>query len=258
MAPRRRDESPRESAGPAACGSSGPGAPRPQDSAAGADSELPARLCRACVELLDVTGASVSLDAGGGARTTWWSSDEVAGRLAEAQYTLGDGPCGAALRMCAPVLAPDLAQGPDAHRWPVFAHCAVRLGVRAVFTLPLGSEAAAIGTLDLYRSRPGPLSEHDLALAFPAADAITDALVLLSSSSPAGRRAADGLDTLEWLREAETQHEEVHHATGMLMVRWGVPADEALARLRAHAFAQGTTVTQAARAVVEKRDGLGH
>ncbi|WP_168714801.1 hypothetical protein [Streptomyces sp. A0592] len=43
---------------------------------------------------MDITGASMSL--GGDdpdVRMLWWSSGTVAGRLAEAQYTLGDGPC---------------------------------------------------------------------------------------------------------------------------------------------------------------------
>ncbi|MEU4728946.1 hypothetical protein [Streptomyces sp. NPDC023588] len=80
-------------------------------------------------------------------RTLWWSSDNVARRLTEAQYTLGDGPCLTAVTRVAPVLAADLTQGADAARWPVFAQQAASLGVRAVFSLPLGSSAIAIGTL---------------------------------------------------------------------------------------------------------------
>ncbi|MFD0372294.1 SAM-dependent methyltransferase [Streptomyces sp. NPDC127114] len=68
--------------------------------------DTPAALCRACVDLLDVTGASVSLT-GGDAQTLWWSSDPVAAQLAEAQYTLGDGPCQSALAMTAPVAPVD-------------------------------------------------------------------------------------------------------------------------------------------------------
>ncbi|MGW6950206.1 PP2C family protein-serine/threonine phosphatase [Streptomyces xanthophaeus] len=49
----------------------------------------------------------------------------MAGRLAEAQYTLGDGPCHTALTRRAPVLAGDLTRGLDADRWPVFAQQAV-------------------------------------------------------------------------------------------------------------------------------------
>ncbi|MFF5449434.1 ANTAR domain-containing protein [Streptomyces sp. NPDC012888] len=213
-----------------------------------AGSEVPAMLCRACVDLLDVTGASVSLAGDQDARALWWSSDEVAGRLAETQYTLDDGPCQSAVALAAPVLAADLTGGPDARRWPVFAQQAVELGVRAVFSLPLGGSGLAIGTLDLYRDSPGPLSERDQSFAFPAADAITTALLALQA-----QEEPDGGQPASWLDKAETDHEEVHQATGMIMVHLGVDPQQALARLRAHAFAHGRTVSEAALDVIAGR-----
>ncbi|KPI20540.1 ANTAR domain protein [Actinobacteria bacterium OV450] len=217
------------------------------DSMAGTSGiDTPAALCRACVDLLDVTGASVSLGGDNDTQSLWWSSDPVAGRLAEAQYTLGDGPCRSALALAAPVLAPDLTSGTDARRWPVFAQQAVDLGVRAVFSIPLGSAGLAMGTLDLYRDRPGPLSERDRSFAFPAADAITTALLALQAQeSPSGEAA--------WLSSAESDHDEVHQATGMIMVFLDLDAPQALARLRAHAFAQGQSITEAARDVLAGR-----
>ncbi|MER7661524.1 GAF and ANTAR domain-containing protein [Streptomyces sp. NPDC096193] len=214
--------------------------------AEGEGDHVPARLCSACVDLLDITGASLSLSGGTDAQTLWWSSDPVASRLAEAQYTLGDGPCRSALRLVAPVLAADLTQGQDMRRWPVFAGQAVDLGVRAVFSLPLGSTAVAIGTLDLYRDRPGPLSEQDLAFAHPVAEAIAGALLALQTASA----ATDAPGMASWLDAAESDHEEVHHATGMLMIHLNLEPQQALARLRAHAFGAGKNVTDVARDVV--------
>ncbi|MBT2478847.1 ANTAR domain-containing protein [Streptomyces sp. ISL-94] len=208
-----------------------------------------AGLCRPCVDLLDITGVSVSLSGGDDVRALWWSSDETAGRLAEAQYTLGDGPSHSAMELMAPVLAADLTSGTDALRWPVFAQQAVELGVRAVFSLPLSPAGIlAMGTLDLYRRDPGPLSESDRALAFPAADAITDAFLALGNL-PGGEPG-------RWLDAAENGHEEVHQATGMLMVFLELDPQQALARLRAHAFARGQSVTEAARDVIAGRETL--
>ncbi|WP_260614101.1 ANTAR domain-containing protein [Streptomyces sp. WAC07061] len=208
--------------------------------------DTPAALCRACVDILDVTGASVSLSGDSDAQTLWWSSDPVAGRLAEAQYTLGDGPCRSALALAAPVLAADLTRGIDARRWPVFAQQAVELGVRAVFSIPLAAAGLAVGSLDLYRDRPGPLSERDRSFAFPAADAITTALLALEAHAPPGEEGT-------WLDAAESDHEEVHQATGMIMVCLELNPQQALARLRAHAFARGQSVTEAAREVLAGR-----
>ncbi|MGA5193186.1 GAF and ANTAR domain-containing protein [Streptomyces exfoliatus] len=147
-----------------------------------------------------------------------------------------------------PVLAADLTRGQDARRWPVFAQQAVALGVRALFSLPLGGSGLAIGSLDLYRDSPGPLSERDRSFAFPAADAITTALLALHAQEDEERGHTAG-----WLAAAESDHEEVHHATGMIMVHLGVGPDDALARLRAHAFSNGQSVTEAARDVIAGR-----
>lgn len=209
--------------------------------------QVPEQLCRACVDLMDVSGASISLYGGDSSRTLWWSSSEIAGRLAEAQYTLGDGPCHTALTLAAPVLAADLTEGPDAARWPVFAQQAVELDVRAVFSLPLGSEAVAIGTLDLYRRDPGPLSERDVAYAFPAADAIAYALLVLQ----AGSTAVDPALLHSWLESAETNRDEVHQATGILMIKLDLHVEHAMARLRARAFVKGQSITEVAHDVIK-------
>ncbi|WP_052457410.1 GAF and ANTAR domain-containing protein [Streptomyces sp. AcH 505] len=213
---------------------------------------IPAALCRACVDVLDITGASVSLSGGPEVRTLWWSSSPVAEALAEAQYTLGDGPCHSALSLAAPVLAGDLTQGVDARRWPVFAQRAVELGVRAVFSLPLGSEAMTVGTLDLYREQPGNLSARDMAFAFPAGDAITLSLMRLHAAD-VGAGAVGGQDVSSWLDAAQSEHQEVHYATGMVMVQLGVDPQYALARLRAYAFLESRTVTEVARDVIAHR-----
>ncbi|MFF8930993.1 hypothetical protein ACF1AO_27370 [Streptomyces longwoodensis] len=97
-----------------------------------ADDAVPEALCRACVRLLPVSGASVTLSGGPDVQSTWCASGPTAARLAETQFTLGDGPGRTALERAAPVLAADLTDGPDVRRWPVFAHQALdRLRARA-------------------------------------------------------------------------------------------------------------------------------
>ncbi|MGW7317749.1 GAF and ANTAR domain-containing protein [Streptomyces sp. NPDC054865] len=213
----------------------------------GAVRGAPAALARACVDLMDVSGASISLHGGSDVRVLWWSSDVVARQLAEVQFTLGDGPCRTVVEEGVAVFASDLTADPDAGRWPLFAQEAARLGVDAVFCLPLRGDSVPIGTLDLYRDRAGPLSERDLSFALPAADAITTALFALQS--PDSSAVGDG----SWLDDAETDHEEVHQATGMIMVQLGVDPPDALARLRAHAFSHGQSVSEAAFDVIAGR-----
>ncbi|TVZ97652.1 ANTAR domain-containing protein [Streptomyces sp. BK340] len=210
---------------------------------------VPDALCRACVRLLPVTGASVSLSGGRGIRVTWCASDQVAARLAELQYTVGEGPCQTALDQGAPVFAADLAGRRDTCRWPVFAHEAVGLGAAAVFSLPLGVTGIAIGTLDLYCDRPGALSEPDLRTALWVREAMTDALTEL-------RPREEDWDTTSWVSASQADHTEVQQAVGMLMVQLDLDPEQALDRIRARAFAEGRTVSQLARRVLACGPGL--
>ena len=61
-----------------------------------------------------------------------------------------------------------------------------------------------------------------------------------------------GPDPRHWPVFAQ-QAVELHVATGMIMVHLGVDPQQALARLRAHAFAHGRTVTEAALDVIDGR-----
>ncbi|MFF8861647.1 GAF and ANTAR domain-containing protein [Streptomyces sp. NPDC015139] len=223
--------------------------------ARGADDagRVPGALCQACVRLLPITGSSVSISGGKGVRITWCASDRVAARLAELQYTVGDGPCQTALEQGAPVVAADLTQGPDARRWPIFAHEAVGLGVRAVFSLPLGVSGAAVGTLDLYSDRAGGLVEQDLRTALWVRDAVTYALMSLQAATHAEAEGEAEDEVASWVAASEADHTEVYQAVGMVMVQLDVDPEQALDRLRARAFADGRTVSQLAREVLARK-----
>ncbi|MFJ4523201.1 GAF and ANTAR domain-containing protein [Streptomyces sp. NPDC088810] len=214
---------------------------------------VPGALCTACVRLLPVTGCSVSISGGTGIRVTWCASDRVAARLAELQYTLGDGPCQDALDRGAPILAADLTRGPDAGRWPIFAHEAVALGARAVFSLPLGVTGAAIGTLDLYSEQAGGLAAPDLRVALWVRDAVTFALMNLRVSGCGGPDEDTEDAVASWVAASEADHTEVYQAVGMVMVQLDVDPEQALDRLRARAYADGRTVSQVAREVLSRR-----
>ncbi|WP_314174687.1 GAF and ANTAR domain-containing protein [Streptomyces winkii] len=211
---------------------------------------VPRQLCEACVRLLPVTGGSLSLaDGAGRTRVTLCATDEVAARLAEIQYTLGEGPCRYASEMRAPVSAVDLTGGRDARRWPVFAHQAVEAGAGSAFSFPMSQSGSVLGTVDLYNTGPSSLGEADIRLGLRAADAV--AMVLAAVHHGQGDETQPGVG---WWTQAEANHEEVYQATGMLMVRLGVSADEAMARLRARAFVLNRTITDVAKDVTNRRD----
>lgn len=145
------------------------------------------------------------------------------------------------------MLASDLTAGRDAHRWPVFAQQATAAGVCAVYALPLGSDRVCVGTLDLYRDTVGELTSDELWTAGCVARLVTVSLTDLSRTA-----RLDGRDGLVDLAD----HDEIHQAAGMIMAQLGIGADDALARLRAHAFAHGRTVLVVARDVLGRRRRL--
>ncbi|MFJ7151710.1 GAF and ANTAR domain-containing protein [Streptomyces sp. NPDC100445] len=211
-------------------------------------------LSRTCVAFLpDLSGLSLSvLGQGAGVGVVLFASDGVAAQLAEFQYTLGEGPCTEAARLRAPVFADDLTRPPDTRRWPLFCAQAVRAGARAVFSVPLPGAGGTLGTLDLYRTAAGPLDVGEVRTALLVADALTLAVTTLDHAS------AETGGAVLWLQGAESDREEIHQATGMIMVRLGVSAEEALLRLRARAFARGSTSLDTARAVIDGTMDMGH
>jgi GAF domain-containing protein len=205
-------------------------------------------LCQACVaHFPDIRGVGVAVMAGAAQRIRY-ASDLVSERVENLQLLLGEGPCRDAFDSGSPVLADDLQARAWRERWPVFAGAAVQAGTRAVFALPLRTGALGVGVLDLYRDSPGLLVGQDLTDALDFADAVTD--LLLAETLPNGASSDDhGGGAGTYL----AQRAVVHQATGMISVQLEAGLEEALARLRAYAFAVDRTVEAVADDVVARR-----
>jgi hypothetical protein len=209
------------------------------------------RLCRAAVHALPAAGAGVSVMTAGGIRGVAAASDAASTALEEAQFTLGEGPCIEAFTSRRPVLEPDLEAGAltgtgAAARWPAYVATVQEHGICAVFAFPLQVGAARPGVLDVYRSSPGSLSTSALAQALTFAEVAVEALLDGQAQAPAGATEA----TLERALDCQLT---VYQAQGMAMVDLGVSLEDAMARLQAHAYAQGRSLQEIARDVVAGR-----
>jgi hypothetical protein len=178
-----------------------------------------------------------------------YASDPVSARVEQLQFLLGEGPCRDAYAGTGPILAEDLRAPGWRQHWPAFAPAAVLAGARAVFALPLRVDGARIGVLDLYRDTAGGLTEQTLADALIIADAVTELLLAetLADRDDDSPLLADGRGAHLLQRAA------VHQATGMISVQLAVPVEDALARLRAHAFATGRELDEVAADVLARR-----
>jgi hypothetical protein len=212
------------------------------------------QLCLACVELLDVDGASISLLHHGASRGTFGSSGVMSRRLDELQFTYGEGPCLDAVRHGGPVLVADLGD-PAENRWPAFQEALLTAGVCAVFALPVAVASANIGALDLYNRSAGPLPAGALVGAAFAAELAALPLLDLMTADVDWSGAAQGDDG--WDQLASLERVEVYQATGMIIGALDIGPTEALARLRGRAYAQGMTASEVAWAIVEGTMELG-
>ncbi|MFZ0164842.1 MAG: ANTAR domain-containing protein, partial [Trebonia sp.] len=202
-----------------------------------------AALCRAAANWLAVDGASVTVVSGLGVREPLSATGELSVRLEELLFTTGEGPGADDFMFGSPMLIPDLELVTE--RWPGFVPAAVAAGARALFAFPLQAGAIRVGVLSLYRARPGPLTPQQLADALVFGD-IALQLLLDSAAGISGLAGYQPLDGLSGSRA------EVYQATGMISVQLGVSLEEALVRLRAHAFAASTPLDDVAGDVVRR------
>ncbi len=207
------------------------------------------RLCGVCVDVLEVDGAALSIIYDGALSRSLGASSEISRELDELQFTLGEGPCLEAVGRSAPILVADLAN-PHLIRWPVFAGAAMRLGVRAVFALPVVVASLPIGALDLFKNTPGALDETALTGGLIAAElARLPMLDLLGIDLNA---AHDDETSEAWDELSALTRVEVYQAAGMLIAQLGVSPSEALVRLRGYAFAHDKTASEVAFDILER------
>lgn len=204
-----------------------------------------ARLCDVCAEVSAMSGAGIMLMSDDVPIGSVCTTNEVSAQIEDLQFTLGEGPCVDAYKLGRPVLEPDLAD-PGTARWLGFSPLALAAGARALFGFPLQVGAVRLGALNLYRDRPGPLSDDQHADALVMADVAAHDVLAIQGHSAAGSVAA-GIDV------GADFHLVVHQASGMVAAQLGVTVGEAMMRLRGYVFAHETTLTTVAIAVVARQ-----
>ena len=198
-----------------------------------------ARLCAACVEVLDVAGAGITMLSGVQPGPVCVSDSNVAG-LEILQFSSRQGPCQDAYASGVSVHASRL-DGPPATRWPTFVDLARKSGIRAVSAYPLMNETSKVGVLTLYRSAEGDLSGPQQEDSVAVANVLLDTL---TSMPPAD---------LSTLAEPFAYRAEIYQASGMAAVQLGISPEVALVGIRAYAAAQTMSVLEVATEIVALR-----
>jgi hypothetical protein len=202
------------------------------------------RLCGAAARALSASGSGLTVMVEDGMRAVTAASDRGTEHLEELQLTLGEGPCIDAYASRRPVLIPDLTAAMT--RWPIYAPAVYAKGARAVFAFPLQIGAARLGMFDLFRAETGMLTSDELTLALTFAEIAVATLL-------DGHNDARTVETGGWLDDPLGSRAELFQAQGMVMVQLGSNLAEAMARMRAYAYAHDRRLGEVALDVVARR-----
>lgn len=201
---------------------------------------LPVRLARACVDMLPVDGAGLSLLAADGHRVPLGAAPETAALAERLQFTVGTGPCASAESCRHPVFA---VEEEMRRRWPVFAALLHReTPYRAMVALPLDLDLSGSAAMDLYFRRSSDVAVLDVFEALAVGELLGSALGDAALWST--WRAERGPD---WLHGPTPQgRAATFEAVDKIAVELGVGPDVALALLRARAYVLGVPADQVA------------
>lgn len=203
-----------------------------------------ARLASPISDALPVSGVAISTMGEFLGNETVSASNELAARLDELQFDLGEGPCWDAFGSRRPVLEPDVR-----HRtrgsWPAFADAIRHHDIGAIYAFPLFIGPLRLGAMDMYSVEARALSD----IHTRQGEAFASVLSRLILHRALDRASTDGES------EPETRYSRrtIHQATGMVLAQLDLPPDEARLVIQAHAFATGRSMQEIAEDIVDRR-----
>jgi hypothetical protein len=209
---------------------------------------VPMVLAQACVDVLPVAGAGLSIT--DDLRLPLGASSAEVALAERLQTTLGEGPCLTATRMDGPLTA-DLDT--LARRWPMFHRQLVtQTDFRSVLSFPLRSRdrQLRLGALDLYLTIPDGVPDFFLdQVCIHIADPI--AVVLFEQPATVSGRWAY---LPPWLdNDPVRQRMHVWVAVGILIEYANLSNADALAALRGYAFSHEASLDEVADDMMNQR-----
>jgi transcriptional regulator with GAF, ATPase, and Fis domain len=199
--------------------------------------DLIVQTCVEAVEHCDMAGVSILEQ---GEIRTVAASDETLRVIDQLQFELAQGPCFDALRAEQKVVSNDLGQD---GRWAMWGPAMVsRVGMRSVLSFRLATRRDALGALNLYAADAGAFDHEDV---FEGELLAAHTSVVLAASLKE-----------EQLHRALESRTVIGQATGRLIERFGLDADQAFAVMRRVSQDQNIKLHALAQHLVETGDLL--
>ena len=196
----------------------------------------------AVAETLGASGAALTLFGTDEAETLAAASNPASRSAQRLEFTLGQGPARETVQLCRPIAAVGRQM---AQAWPIYGPAVEQLGIRAVAAVPVATAGAHLGALTVF----DPPRTHGLDLETLQSAADTLAVSLLS---PWGE--PDGEEPTHWppLLDQGDPWAVVYQAAGMVSVQLRCSTGDALALIKAHAYAENQPVDEVAAAIVDR------
>ena len=199
--------------------------------------ELLTELTERSADLLDIAAAGFLLADPLGQLRVMAATSKQTRELELFQLQADQGPCVECYAAGRPVSVADLRAATS--RWPRFVPAALEAGIASVHAVPMRAAGLVLGSLGLFGSRPGELTEADLLVAQTLAHVACVAILQEHPPTPS--------TVIPQLRSALTHRIVVEQAKGFLRERFDIPVEEAFSLLRRYARTHGDHLTDVAR-----------
>jgi hypothetical protein len=198
---------------------------------------LPLRLCLAFTEIVEAEGAAITIGFTAPDRATLCATDQLSDRSEDSQDMLREGPSLDAFRTRTPVCG--LTHAEQIARWPMLSQALDRPGRSVLLhAFPMRPDSEVLGVLSAYQTH-----ERGLARSCDDAQFLADAI---------GVAVLGGLDSPDESQQMWVTRDRISQATGMVVAQLLIAPADALALLRAHAFAHTTTIAEVSLAIVSR------
>lgn len=205
--------------------------------------ELLQTLVDNAVAIFDVDAAGIILANDRGELEVVVSTGKRSSLLGVLQLETGEGPCVLAYRAGAVVSVTSVEEMTE--RWPAFASAAEAAGFASVYSVPLRIRDTVLGSMNLFRSEPHELSEHDAAA--------VEALTHVATISILEQRTADhAVRVQQQLQQALESRVAIEQAKGFIAHTRDVDLDTGFAMLRSLARSRRALLADTAHAVVTR------
>jgi ANTAR domain len=198
---------------------------------------LPMRLCRAFSATLATRGGSITMGFNAAERMTLCTTDPRAELVESAQDVSREGPSFDAFRTG--VAVGGLSQAEQGQRWPMLTEMLRASSSEvALHAFPLRPEDAVVGVVLVHQHLGDQIAVDEEQAQFLA--------------NAVGVAILGDLGTHSVTEESWSLRDRVDQATGMVIAQLRINASDALAVLRAHAFAHGSTLAEVSALVLAR------